>query len=126
MCDLCVMNAVKDRMISRRAFFTAGAAAVGGAALVSAGATTPAMAAGHDKVVDMTHAYDADFPTYFGEPGFAAEQKFNFKDNGFNLFGFRWNFQQCLKAIRLPCAINLNQLQTLCFVDHVRRKYKFA
>ena len=86
MCDLCVMNAVKDRMISRRAFFTAGAAAVGGAALVSAGATTPAMAAGHDKVVDMTHAYDADFPTYFGEPGFAAEQKFNFKDNGFNLF----------------------------------------
>jgi len=34
----------------------------------------------------MTHVYDDKFPTYFGEPGFSAEQTFNFKDNGFNVF----------------------------------------
>jgi len=85
MCDICVMNAVKDKMLSRRSFFTAGAAMTAAAAL-GAGTTSPAMAEGHGKVVDMTHVYDEKFPTYFGAPGFSAEQKFNFKDNGFNLF----------------------------------------
>ena len=32
MCDLCVMNAVKDRMLSRRSFFRGGAAMAAGAA----------------------------------------------------------------------------------------------
>lgn len=85
MCDICVMNAVKDKMLSRRSFFAAGAAATAVAAL-GAGTTTPAMADGHGSVVDMTHVYDDKFPTYFGTPGISAEQKFNFKDNGFNLF----------------------------------------
>ena len=85
MCDICVMNAVKDKMLSRRSFFKAGAAATAAAALGTA-AATPAMAGGHDKVVDMTHVYDDKFPTYFGAPGIEMEQKFNFKDNGFNLF----------------------------------------
>lgn len=85
MCDVCVMNVVKDRMMSRRSFFRAGAAAVG-AVTLGAAAGTPAMAAGHDKVVDMTHVYGADFPTYFGAPGIAMDQKFNFKEHGFNLF----------------------------------------
>ena len=85
MCDVCVMNAVKEKMLSRRSFFKAGAAATAVAA-VGAGMTSPAMAAGHGSVVDMTHTYDDKFPTYFGAPGFSAEQKFNFKDNGFNLF----------------------------------------
>ncbi len=90
MCDVCVMNAVKDRMLSRRSFFKAGAAMVAGTALSSA-ATTPAMAMGHGEVVDMTHIYDADFPTYFGEPGIEATQAFNFKDHGFNLFNLAVN-----------------------------------
>lgn len=85
MCDVCVMNAVKDRMLSRRSFFTAGAAAVAAGA-VATGTTTPAMASGHGGVVDMSHAYDADFPTYFGEPGVEMEQQFNFAEHGFNLF----------------------------------------
>lgn len=85
MCDVCIMNAVKDRMLSRRSFFKASVAAAGAAALGGA-ATTPAMAAGHAEVVDMTHVYDADFPTYFGAPGIKADQKFNFKEHGFNLF----------------------------------------
>ncbi|MDP5218596.1 cyclase family protein [Ruegeria sp. 2205SS24-7] len=90
MCDVCVMNAVKDRMLSRRSFFKGGAAAAAGAALAT-GATTPALAMGHDSVVDMTHVYDADFPTYFGAPGISTEQPFNFADNGFNLFNLTVN-----------------------------------
>ncbi|KUJ80320.1 cyclase [Ruegeria marisrubri] len=90
MCDICVMNAVKQRMLSRRSFFKAGAAAAAGAALGS-GMTTPAMAKGHGEVVDMTHVYDADFPTYFGQPGIEATQAFNFKEHGFNLFNLAVN-----------------------------------
>lgn len=84
MCDICVMNAVKEQMLSRRDFFK-GAALVGAAASVPA-VTTPAMAAGHAKVMDMTHTLSEEFPTYFGEPGVSAEQKFNFAEHGFNLF----------------------------------------
>ncbi|MBY8975027.1 cyclase family protein [Rhodobacteraceae bacterium NNCM2] len=86
MCDICVMNSVKERMLSRRDFFRTSAT---GAAAVAAGATAvapPALAAGPGSVEDMTHAWGEDFPTYFGEPGIAREQAFNFADNGFNLF----------------------------------------
>ncbi len=85
MCDICIMNSVKDKMLSRRSFFAAGAAATAATALGAASAT-PSMAQGHSEVVDMTHIYDDSFPTYFGEPGISAEQKFNFAENGFNLF----------------------------------------
>ena len=84
MCDICVMNAVKDKMLSRRAFFVAGAAATA-AATLGAGTTSKAMADGHGSVVDMTHVYDETFPTYFGAPGITMEQAFNFKESGFNL-----------------------------------------
>lgn len=86
MCDICVMNAVKKKMLSRRDFFKT-AAATGAVATAGAAATAPAaMAAGHGQVFDMTHTVDENFPTYFGAPGIAMDQKFNFKDNGFNLF----------------------------------------
>ncbi|MFT7593759.1 MAG: kynurenine formamidase [Paracoccaceae bacterium] len=90
MCDICVMNAVKDKMLSRRSFFTAAATVTAATALGISG-TTPAMAAGHGSVVDMTHTYDETFPTYFGAPGFKADQKFNFKEHGFNLFDLTIN-----------------------------------
>ncbi|SLN24424.1 Kynurenine formamidase [Roseovarius gaetbuli] len=84
MCDACIMNAVKDRMLSRRAFFTATAAA--GAATALGPLSAPAaMAAGHGSVEDLTHTYDADFPTYFGTPGISSEQNFNFAEHGLNL-----------------------------------------
>lgn len=85
MCDICVIDAVKDRMLSRRSFFTASAAAVAATAL-GTGTTTPAMAAGHGGVVDMSHTYDADFPTFFGVPGIEMEQQLSFEKDGFNLF----------------------------------------
>lgn len=94
MCDICVMNAVKEKMLSRRDFFrkTATAtAATAAAASLGAAAATPAMAAGHAEVHDLTHTLGEDFPTYFGEQQLFLEQKFNFADNGFNLFEMRVN-----------------------------------
>lgn len=85
MCDACVMNAVKERMLSRRDFFRAGAATTAAAAIASTVAAPPALAAGHGGVTDMTHTYDPAFPTYFGKPGISEEQLYKFADNGFNL-----------------------------------------
>ncbi len=87
MCDICVMNAVKTRMLSRRNFFKS---AAGGALAAAAGSTLAgtASAASHGggmTPADMTHSYDADFPTYFGAPGISVEQNFNFAEHGFNL-----------------------------------------
>ncbi|MEX0287179.1 MAG: cyclase family protein [Paracoccaceae bacterium] len=91
MCDVCVMNSVKERMLSRRDFFRTSALA-GAAAAVGGIASAPkAMADGHGSVVDMTHAYDGEFPTYFGAPGISVEQPFNFKDHGFNLLNLTIN-----------------------------------
>ena len=69
MCGICVMNAVKEKMLSPRQFFTASAATGAAAVLGSTVAAPLAMAAGHGSVEDLTHTYDADFPTYFGAPG---------------------------------------------------------
>ena len=90
MCDICVMNSVKDKMLSRRAFFK-GAAMTGAAAVASTVTAPPALAAGHGAIEDLTHTLSAEFPTYFGEPGYSAEQMFKFADNGFNLLNLTIN-----------------------------------
>lgn len=84
MCDVCIINAVKERMLSRRGFFTAAATAGAATALAPFGAPA-ALAQGHGRVEDLTHAYGPDFPTYFGAPGISTEQNFNFSEHGFNL-----------------------------------------
>lgn len=87
MCDVCVMNAVKDKMLSRRSFFgktaAAGAAAVAGAAMTTA---TPALAGGHASFEDMTHELHENFPTYFGASQFKKTPVFNWDEHKFNLF----------------------------------------
>lgn len=90
MCDICVMKAVKEKMLSRRDFFTASAVA-GAAAAIGTVSAPAAMAAGHGAVEDLTHTYGADFPTYFGAPGIDMKQEFNFADHGFNLFSMNLN-----------------------------------
>lgn len=91
MCDICIMNTVKDKMLSRRSFFKS-AAAVGATAVAGSSMTgTAAMAGGHNSVTDMTHTLDADFPTYFGESQFSMESKFNFAEHHFNLNQFTVN-----------------------------------
>lgn len=84
MCDICVMNSVKERMLSRRDFFKATAAA--GAVATVGASTTPAMAGGHSKSVDMTHMFDETFPTWGGAPGISYEKAFDFAKDGFNLY----------------------------------------
>ncbi len=91
MCDKCVMNAVKEKMLSRRDLFKASSVALAAGAVAATGVTPPALAAGHGKVEDLTHDYDETFPTYFGEPGVEIEQKFNFVENGFNLMSLTLN-----------------------------------
>lgn len=96
MCHHCVVESVKKRMLSRRdmvrgALGGAAALAVGGALPGVLGGVRPALAAGATKVQDMTHELYPDFPTFFGEQQLFMDQKFNFKDNGFNLFEIRVN-----------------------------------
>ena len=91
MCDVCVMNSVKNRMISRRSFFK-NAALAGAAVSVGSSMMAPAaMAEGHKGIEDMTHTLSAEFPTYFGESQFEMEQKFNYAEHSFNLFEYRVN-----------------------------------
>ncbi|MBV2361700.1 cyclase family protein [Thalassococcus sp. CAU 1522] len=91
MCDICVINSVKERMLSRRQFFSASAAVAAGSVLGGITAAPPALAAGHGGVVDMTHKLSPDFPTYFGPPGIAMEPQFNFAEHGFNLLNLTIN-----------------------------------
>lgn len=84
MCDVCVMNSVKSRMLNRRDLFK-GAAMAGAAAAIGTSVSTPARAASHSGPVDMTHTLSGDFPTFFGVPGFSEKQEFNFAEHGFNL-----------------------------------------
>ena len=83
MCDVCVMNSVKERMLSRRSFFRASAAATAAATLGSAAAPVLAQSGG---VVDMTHELSEEFPTFGGTPGIAYNKLFDFAANGYNLY----------------------------------------
>ncbi len=88
MCHACVTESVKERMLSRRGFLAATAAA---GAVAAIGAPAPARAQTTGGIVDMTHTLTTDFPTFFGEQQFFEEQKFNFAENGFNLKELRIN-----------------------------------
>ncbi len=91
MCDVCVIESVKERMLSRRDLFKTAAA---GAAVAATGATSIAgttLAAGHGAVADMTHELHEQFPTYFGAQQFFKDQKFNYAEHKFNLFELRLN-----------------------------------
>ena len=100
MCDISVINGLKQTMLSRRSLFQASAAA-GAAAVLGGTGTAPALAGGHGKVVDMTHALDEAFPTWGGPPGISYDQQFNFADHGFNLFMLTTN-EHCGTHIDAP------------------------
>jgi kynurenine formamidase len=88
MCDACVIDAVKDRMLNRRSFFKAGAAV---AAVGTVGMAPKVMAQGASQMADMTHTLTTDFPTFFGEQQFFMDQKFNWAEHKFNLSELRVN-----------------------------------
>jgi len=91
MCHHCVINSVKDDMLSRRDLFKVAASGAAVAAVGTSAMGTPAMAAGHGSVEDLTYELHEKFPTYFGAPGYAATQKFNFKEHTFNLLELQLN-----------------------------------
>ena len=86
MCTACLIADVKNHMLSRRSLFT------GAAATAVLGATSgllsarPALAQATGRVVDLTHAYDSDFPTFDGKPGILYEVDKNFEPDGYHLF----------------------------------------
>ncbi len=85
MCHHCVVEAVKERMLSRReAFRRIAGIAAGGAAV--AFTTSETRAEGRpSRVTDMTHELHPEFPTFFGEQQFFIEQKFRYAKDKFNL-----------------------------------------
>jgi len=89
MCDVCVMNAVKTRMMNRRDLFRRAAGGAAAVAAVSAGASilapTPARAATGMTPTDLTHELHEAFPTFFGEQQFFIENRFNYAEHMFNL-----------------------------------------
>lgn len=91
MCDACVIESVKSRMLSRRNLFKTAAAGAAAAATVGTNMAAPALAAGSSKVADLTHELHEQFPTFFGEQQFFKEQKFNWAEHKFNLFELRVN-----------------------------------
>ncbi|MDD9908328.1 MAG: cyclase family protein [Ahrensia sp.] len=97
MCHHCVIDSVKQRMLSRRDLFKASAGAAVTATATATLTAQPAVAGGHGaktalgEVIDMTHTLAPEFPTFFGVPGISMEQKFNFKEHGFNLFDLSIN-----------------------------------
>lgn len=86
MCDACLIESIKSSMLSRPALFTGAAATT--AAVVASGLTTakPALAQAAGKVVDLTHAYDGEFPTFDGIPGILYEPAVKFADSGYQLW----------------------------------------
>jgi len=86
MCDICVMNSVKERMLSRRNFFkgSAAAAATGAAALGASSA--PVMAQAPRSVIDMTHELSEEFPTFGGVSGITYDKQFDIAADGYNLY----------------------------------------
>ncbi|MBK5928144.1 cyclase family protein [Rhodobaculum claviforme] len=85
MCHVCVTEAVKARMLSRRDLFRASAAGAVVAGGTMLGAAPAALAQGAARVVDLTHTHSPDFPTFGGAPGLSFDQQFAFDADGYNL-----------------------------------------
>ena len=86
MCNACLIENVKSSMLSRRSLLTGAAAAT--AASVASGliSARPALAQATGKVVDLTHTYDSDFPTFDGKPGILYDVDKDFAADGYHLF----------------------------------------
>ena len=91
MCNACVIENVKQRMLSRRSLFRTAAAGAAAAATVGTNMAAPALAQNSSKLADLTHELYEEFPTFFGEQQFFKEQKFNWNEHKFNLFELRVN-----------------------------------
>ncbi len=89
MCDACVIENVKNKMMSRRHLFKG--AAIGMTATALPGVIKPALAVQDSAYHDLTHTLDEDFPTFSGDQQFFREQVVNFTEHGYNLYNLRIN-----------------------------------
>jgi kynurenine formamidase len=71
-------------MLSRRSLFK-GAALAGAAAAASGIMARSALAQAPSQVIDLTHTYDAEFPTFDGKPGIQYEWAVKFEESGYQL-----------------------------------------
>ncbi len=85
MCNHCVIEGVRQSMLSRRSFFKGVAFAGAAAAAVGTTASTAALAQGASRVVDLTHTYDSNFPTFDGKPGIEYEWAVDIAKSGYQL-----------------------------------------
>lgn len=88
MCHACVIENVKRTMLSRRSLFTAAAAA---GLATSAASLLPRPAAAQivpqgGRVIDLTHVFDENFPTFDGKPGIAYERDKDIAKDGYNIW----------------------------------------
>jgi kynurenine formamidase len=85
MCGIGI-GAAFDQALKRRDILLGGAAAAAGLLTASARKVEAApIKRSFERVVDLSHPLSAEFPTYFGKPGFKAESVFDFAKSGFNL-----------------------------------------
>jgi kynurenine formamidase len=93
MCNVCVMNSVKQRMLTRRDMLRVGALGAAGIAAAGSGILPirPVLAQPAQTVADLTHELHEEFPTFFGDQQFFREQLFNWTDDNFNLLELRIN-----------------------------------
>ena len=89
MCDACVIESVKNKMMSRRHLFKG--AALGVTAGVLPAVVTTASAHDDKTYHDLTHTLDEAFPTFSGEQQFFREEVTNFEEHGYNLYNLRIN-----------------------------------
>lgn len=88
MCHACVIESVKQSMLSRRSLFASAAAAsvaTTAAALMPRAALAQAAPAG-GRVVDLTHVFDEAFPTFDGKPGIAYERDKDINADGYAIW----------------------------------------
>ncbi|SHI38082.1 cyclase family protein [Wenxinia saemankumensis] len=86
MCHACVMDSVKERMLSRRALFRGVAATGLATAATGLIAARPALAQSGGRVIDLTHTLTPDFPTFDGRPGIEMVESVNFEESGYQLY----------------------------------------
>ena len=86
MCNACIIEGVRQSSQSRRSFLARSAAAGAAALAASVLSAQKTLAQSSGKVVDLTHTFDENFPTFDGKPGIAMEKVEDFKTNGYTIY----------------------------------------
>lgn len=88
MCHHCVIENVKQNMLSRRGLFKGGFAAAA-AATVAASPTPVRAQSAIGEFSDLTHELWDTFPTYFGGQQLFFDKQYDFEKDTFNLYELR-------------------------------------